>query len=68
MAELRSLVRVPGDPLVLEASAFDDVEPGPEAVWMAEMAEESTHVPSVKPPCGVDSAADLRVVDGVPAW
>ena len=46
MAELRSLVLVLGDQLDLKASAFDDFDAGVDAVWMAEVAEESTHVVS----------------------
>ena len=44
MAELRSLVIVLGDQLDLEASAYDDFDPAQDAVWMAEVAQESTHV------------------------
>ena len=46
MAELRALVLVLGDQLDLKASAFDDFDAGVDAVWMAEVAEESTHVVS----------------------
>ena len=46
MAELRSLVIVLGDQLDLEASALDGFDPRCDAVWMAEVAEESTHVVS----------------------
>lgn len=49
MAELRSLVIVLGDQLDLEAAAFDDFDPARDAVWMAEVAEESTHVWSSQP-------------------
>jgi deoxyribodipyrimidine photolyase-related protein len=38
------MVLVLGDQLDLEAAAFDDFDPGVDAVWMAEVAEESTHV------------------------
>ncbi|MCE2917914.1 MAG: cryptochrome/photolyase family protein [Rubrivivax sp.] len=48
MAELRTLVLVLGDQLDLEASAFDGFDPACDAVWMAEVAEESTHVWSSK--------------------
>jgi deoxyribodipyrimidine photolyase-related protein len=44
MAELRTLVIVLGDQLDAESSAFDDFEPEHDAAWMAEVAEESTHV------------------------
>jgi deoxyribodipyrimidine photolyase-related protein len=44
MAELRQLVLVLGDQLDLDASAFDGFDPAQDAVWMAEVAEESTHI------------------------
>ena len=49
MAELRSLIVVLGDQLDLEAAAFDGFDATLDAVWMAEVAEESTHVWSSKP-------------------
>ncbi|MDZ7589297.1 MAG: cryptochrome/photolyase family protein [Rubrivivax sp.] len=49
MAELRSLIVVLGDQLDLDAAAFDGFDAGVDAVWMAEVAEESTHVWSSKP-------------------
>lgn len=49
MAELRSLVIVLGDQLDLESAAFDDFDAARDAVWMAEVAEESTHVWSSQP-------------------
>lgn len=49
MAELRTLIIVLGDQLDLDAAAFDGFDPGFDAVWMAEVAEESTHVSSSKP-------------------
>ena len=49
MAELRSLVVVLGDQLDLEATAFDGFDAAVDAVWMAEVAQESTHVWSSKP-------------------
>ncbi len=49
MAELRTLVLVLGDQLDAEAAAFDGFDPTLDAVWMAEVAEESTHVWSSKP-------------------
>ena len=45
---LRCLVIVLGDQLDLDASAFDDFDPTADAVWMAEVAEESTHITSSK--------------------
>jgi deoxyribodipyrimidine photolyase-related protein len=47
--ELRALVIVLGDQLDLEAAAFDDFNAATDAVWMAEVAAESTHVWSSKP-------------------
>ncbi|HWS25716.1 MAG TPA: cryptochrome/photolyase family protein [Xanthomonadales bacterium] len=49
MAELRDLIIVLGDQLDLDAAAFDGFDDGLDAVWMAEVAEESTHVWSSKP-------------------
>ncbi|MBK8689677.1 MAG: cryptochrome/photolyase family protein [Betaproteobacteria bacterium] len=49
MAELRHLVLVLGDQLDLDAAAFDGFDVARDAVWMAEVAEESTHVWSSKP-------------------
>jgi len=48
MANLRSLVIVLGDQLDLDAAAFDGFDPEQDSVWMAEVAEESTHVWSSK--------------------
>ena len=45
----RSLIVVLGDQLDLDASAFDDFDATVDIVWMAEAAEESTHVWSSKP-------------------
>ena len=45
---LRNLVLVLGDQLDLESSAFDGFDPTCDAVWMAEVAEESTHIWSSK--------------------
>jgi len=41
---LRHLVLVFGDQLDADAAAFDDFDPAQDAVWMAEVAEESTHI------------------------
>ena len=49
MAELRSLVVVLGDQLDLDAAAFDGFDAAVDAVWMAEVAGEATHVWSSKP-------------------
>ncbi len=45
---MRNLVIVLGDQLDENASAFDDFDPACDAIWMAEVAEESTHVWSAK--------------------
>lgn len=45
---LRHLVLVLGDQLDLNASALQDFDPAQDMVWMAEVAEESTHVVSSK--------------------
>ncbi len=49
MAGLHSLIVVLGDQLDLDAAAFDGFDAAVDAVWMAEVAEESTHVWSSKP-------------------
>jgi deoxyribodipyrimidine photolyase-related protein len=49
VAELRTLVVVLGDQLDLAASGFDGFDARTDAVWMAEVADESTHVWSGKP-------------------
>lgn len=46
---MRTLVLVLGDQLDMDAAAFDGFDPVQDAVWMAEVAEESTHVWSSKP-------------------
>jgi len=45
---LRNLIVVLGDQLDLDAAAFDGFDPTLDAVWMAEVTEESTHVVSSK--------------------
>ncbi len=45
-ASLRHLVLVLGDQLNLDSSALVDFDPKQDAIWMAEVIEESTHVPS----------------------
>lgn len=45
----RHLVVVLGDQLDLEGSAFDGFDPARDAVWMAEVEQESTHVWSSRP-------------------
>jgi deoxyribodipyrimidine photolyase-related protein len=48
MTALRCLVIVLGDQLDLHAAVFDGFDPAQDAVWMAEVVEESTHVWSAK--------------------
>ena len=43
---MRHLVIVLGDQLDADSSAFDGFDPAQDALWMAEVAEESTHVRS----------------------
>lgn len=45
----RRLVLVLGDQLDLAAAALDGFDPAEDAIWMAEVAEESTHVWSSQP-------------------
>ncbi len=46
MPRIRKLVIVLGDQLDLDSSVLTDFDPAQDVVWMAEVAEESTHVPS----------------------
>ncbi|MEB3298823.1 MAG: cryptochrome/photolyase family protein [Candidatus Sericytochromatia bacterium] len=48
-SSLRRLVLVLGDQLDQDSAAFDGFDPTQDAVWMAEVREESDHVPSGKP-------------------
>ncbi len=54
---LRNLVIVLGDQLDPSSSALDGFDPARDAIWMAEVAEESTHVWSSKPRIAVFLAA-----------
>ena len=49
MAELRCLVLVLGDQLDRDAACFDSFDAAHDAVWMAEVVEESIHVWSSRP-------------------
>ncbi len=49
MPALRHLVLVLGDQLDAAAAAFDGFDPARDAVWMAEVAGESTHVWTAQP-------------------
>jgi deoxyribodipyrimidine photolyase-related protein len=57
MSEVRALVLVLGDQLDRSSSAFDDFDLAHDAVWMAEVAEESRHVWSAKQRIAVFLAA-----------
>ena len=46
---MRRLVLVLGDQLDAQSSAFDGFDPAQDAVWMAEVDEESTHITSGQP-------------------
>jgi deoxyribodipyrimidine photolyase-related protein len=46
LRSLRHLVLVLGDQLDADAAAFDGFDPAEDSVWMAEVAEESTRIPS----------------------
>jgi len=48
LGKVRNLVIVLGDQLDAQSSALKDFDPAQDVVWMAEVAEESTHVWSAK--------------------
>jgi deoxyribodipyrimidine photolyase-related protein len=48
VARVRNLTIVFGDQLDHESAAFDDFDNARDVLWMAEVKEESTHVPSHK--------------------
>ncbi len=54
---LRNLVVVLGDQLDAGSAAFDGFDPQTDAVWMAEVAEESTHVWTSQPRIAIFLAA-----------
>ena len=45
---IRHLVIILGDQLTLDSNALIDFDPTQDCIWMAEAAQESTHVPSSK--------------------
>lgn len=47
-SSVRNLILVLGDQLNEDSSAFDNFDPQQDAIWMAEVSEESTHVMSSK--------------------
>ncbi|NDG50471.1 MAG: cryptochrome/photolyase family protein, partial [Rhodospirillales bacterium] len=66
---LRHLVVVLGDQLNADASAFDGFDPARDAIWLAEVAEESEHVWSSQPRIAVFLASmrhfrDARRAEG----
>lgn len=61
---LRHLVLVLGDQLDPTAAVFDDFDPALDAIWMAEVAEESTHVWSSKPRVALFLSAMRHFRDG----
>ncbi|WP_295373534.1 cryptochrome/photolyase family protein [uncultured Pseudacidovorax sp.] len=54
---LRHLVLVLGDQLDPEASGFDGFDPAQDAVWMAEVDDEASHVWSIQPRIAIFLAA-----------
>ncbi len=64
-ARLRHLVIVLGDQLNTDASAFDGFDAAQDAVWMAEVAEESTHIASSKQRTALFLSAMRHFADGV---
>ena len=44
----KRLILILGDQLDIEASALSDFDPAHDTLWMAEVLEESTHIPSSK--------------------
>jgi deoxyribodipyrimidine photolyase-related protein len=67
MPELRALVIVLGDQLDRQSSAFDGFDTAQDAVWMAEAAEESTHVWSTKQRIAIFLAAMRHFAAGLRA-
>jgi len=61
---VRTLVLVPGDQLDADAAVFDDFDPACDALWMAEVAEESGHVWTSKPRMAMFLAAMRHFRDG----
>ena len=63
----RQLVVVLGDQLDLDAAAFDDFDAARDVVWMAEVAEESSHVWSSQPRTALFLAAMRHFADAARA-
>jgi len=64
---VRNLVIVLGDQLDIQSSALQGFDPSQDVVWMAEVAEESTHVWSAKQRIAVFLAAMRHFADAVRA-
>ena len=64
---VRNLILVFGDQLDLDSSAFDGFDAKQDAVWMAEVAHESTKVWSTKPRIAVFLAAMRHFRDALRA-
>ena len=64
---VRSLVVVLGDQLDADAAAFDGFDNARDLVWMAEAAEESTHVWSTKPRIAIFLSAMRHFADALRA-
>ena len=62
-ATVRNLVIVLGDQLDAESSALQDFDPTQDVVWMAEVAQESTHVWSAKQRIAVFLSAMRQFAD-----
>jgi deoxyribodipyrimidine photolyase-related protein len=65
MNTVRNLVIVLGDQLDLESSAFDQFDLKRDLVWMAEVTQESTHVPSSKQRIAVFLSAMRHFADAL---
>jgi deoxyribodipyrimidine photolyase-related protein len=65
MPEIRDLIVVLGDQLDMQSSAFDGFDAIQDVVWMAEVAEESTHVWSAKQRIAVFLAAMRHFADSL---
>ncbi|MDQ7745830.1 cryptochrome/photolyase family protein [Hydrogenophaga pseudoflava] len=63
ISPIRHLVLVLGDQLDHDSGAFDGFDPAQDVVWMAEVAEESTHVWSSKPRIAVFLSAMRHFAD-----
>jgi len=63
----RHLIVLLGDQLNLDSAAFDGLDPARDAVWMAEVAHESTQVWSTKPRIAVFLAAMRHARDALRA-